>query len=297
MVKFSHSSGRWLASLSLLIFAAVTTAAETVSVQSEGQPRTYVVHLPKSYDGSKPVPLLIALHGSRMTGADMLKYTDLVRKSEEAGFILAAPDSMGTAFNDGTPRGTSAVASVADVRFIEGVADDSKKLFKIDAAKVYLVGLSTGASMVQRIAVESQYEFAALASVSDHLWVKADRALRPRPLLLVFGTADPLNPGKGGTISVLARMEKPAHATTTKGWAERLKCEPAAASIPAPAGVTAQAWQKCEPGGRVVWYEVEGLAHHWSGGTALPFPEAVIGKFTSSPSLSNLVWEFFSTVP
>lgn len=297
MTVFTHQLRLWIACVAAVACATAATAAERILVQHDDKQRTYVVHLPKSYDGSKAVPLLIALHGTRMSGVDMLKYTDLVRKSEVAGFVLAAPDSLGLAFNDGSGRGTDVVASVADVRFIEGVADDAKKRFKIDSAKIYLVGFSSGAAMVQRIAVESQYDFAALASISDHLWVKTDRILRPRPLLLVFGTADPLNPKAGGTVSMPVRLDKPAHSVTAKAWAARLKCEPISASATAPAGVTAQLWRACESGSRVVWYEVEGLAHQWSGGAPLPFPENAVGKFTSSPSLGDLVWEFLTTTP
>jgi polyhydroxybutyrate depolymerase len=284
----------------LLAFAAVggndATAAETISLQYGGRDRSYMVHVPKSYDGSKAVPLLVALHGTNMAARHMIDHTDLVRKSEEIGFVLVAPNAVGNAFNDGLDR-TPERNAVPDVGFIETVADESKKRYKIDGSKVYIAGFSNGGSMVQRIAVESQYEFAGLVSVVGHLRVKADRVQRPRPLLLIFGTADPLNPVAGGQVHHPIPDVKPAHSTTATAWAQRLSCEAQPVSSSAIKKVTAQMWQKCAPGGRLVWYEVDGLAHQWSGGSPMPFPAFVVGEYTDSPSLGDLVWQFLISAP
>lgn len=280
--------------LAAWVTSACARAADTVSLHFDKRDRSYLVHVPKSYDGSKAVPLLVALHGTNMVGKHMLDHTDLVRKSEETGFVLVAPNAVGNAFNDGLDR-TPERNAVADVGFIEAVADDAKKRYKIDAAKVYVAGFSNGGSMVQRIAVESQYDFAGLVSVAGHLRVaKADRVLRPRPLLLVFGTADPLNPVAGGQVYLPVPDVKPAHVTTATAWAKRLDCDPAPVPIPAPAKVAAQTWKNCVTGARLVWYEVEGMAHQWPGGSPMPFMTFAVGEYTESPSLGDLVWQFLN---
>lgn len=151
--------------------------------------------------------------------------------------------------------------------------------------------------MVQRIAAESQYDFAALVSVAGHMRVKADQVVRPRPLLLIFGTADPLNPVAGGQVYLPIPEVKPAHSTTATAWAKRLNCDSTPALAPALAKVKAQTWQTCAQGSRLGWYEVEGMAHQWPGGSPLPFGAFVVGDYTDSPSLGDLVWRFLTNAP
>jgi poly(3-hydroxybutyrate) depolymerase len=61
-----------------------------------------------------------------MRAADMLRHTDLPRKANSAQFILASPNSLGTAFNDGLAPAGSEAAAVNDVAFIQAVAEDAK---------------------------------------------------------------------------------------------------------------------------------------------------------------------------
>ena len=48
----------------MLAFANSLTQQE--KLQLDGLARTYEVHLPRSYDGTQPVPLVLALHGPRL---------------------------------------------------------------------------------------------------------------------------------------------------------------------------------------------------------------------------------------
>jgi polyhydroxybutyrate depolymerase len=252
-----------------------------------------VVYVPKSYDAARVVPMLIALHGTNLRGADMLSYTDLPRKAESAGFILVAPDSRGLAFNDGFTTGGPESAETDDVGFIETVAEDVKRRYKIDSQAVFLTGFSSGASMVQRMEIESRYPFRAYASVANALRVKTESVAHPAPLLLVFGSADPLNPVAGGEVSIPVMSIKPSHEATAMNWATRLGCrDKALASSPAK-GVQAQIWVKCASSARLTWYEIEGLGHHWAGADSMPFPAFIIGDQVSSPNLSDLIWDFF----
>src|SRR5438045_3854388 len=57
--------------------------------------RSYLVHIPKSYDPKKPTPVVLALHGAAMDGSMMVWFSALTEKSEDAGFIVVYPSGTG----------------------------------------------------------------------------------------------------------------------------------------------------------------------------------------------------------
>jgi polyhydroxybutyrate depolymerase len=250
------------------------------------------VHRPPT--GGAAAPLLIALHGTSMRAADMLAYTDLPQLADRHGFVLASPQSLGIAFNDGLAPAGSEAAAVDDVGFVEAVANDAIARFGVRADAVYVVGFSNGASLVQRIAIESRYPFAGFAAVSGAVRVATPGVVRPAPLLLVFGNADPLNPAQGGLAWIPVPHRKPAPQVTAGQWAERLRCAgPPETETPA-AGVRLQQWRRCADGSRLGWMVIDGLGHHWAGAPAMPFPSLVIGPQVAAPRLGELVWDFLA---
>jgi len=269
-------------------------AAESVTLHHQGSARSYLVHRPPSHASGAPLPLLIALHGTSMRAADMLAYTDLVALADRAGFVLVAPSSLGHAFNDGLAPAGSEAASVDDVAFVEAVAEDARVRFGVRADAIHVVGFSNGGSMAQRVAIESRYPFAGFAAVASAVRVQTPGVVRPAPLLLVFGNADPLNPPHGGWVWIPVPHAKPAPAQTAREWAERLRCEGAPeAEVPA-AGVQAQIWRRCAEGTRLAWLTIDGLGHHWAGARPMPFPSFVLGPQVGAPKLGELVWSFLS---
>jgi polyhydroxybutyrate depolymerase len=228
-----------------------------------------------------------------MRGADMLTYTDLPRKAESVGFVLIAPDSRGLAFNDGSPSGGPETADTDDVAYIEAVAEDAKRRYKLLPQSIFLAGFSSGGSMAQRIEIESPYPFAGYASVANTFRVQTGGAANPAPLLLVFGTADPFNPVAGGEVTMPYTSVKPSHEDTAKNWSIRLKCfDDGTTSSPAK-GVKAKTWTHCAGRARLALYEIEGLGHHWAGADPMPFPAFIVGEQVSSANLTDLIWDFF----
>lgn len=45
------------------------------SIMFNGLKRTYLIHIPRNHDQSKPLPLVIVLHGGGGTGANVVKLT------------------------------------------------------------------------------------------------------------------------------------------------------------------------------------------------------------------------------
>lgn len=273
-----------------------------------GHSRTYVAYAPASYDGQKPVPLVLVLHGTASKPREdlvrsckgIVRFTKWEQKAEAEGFIAVAPVALGSSLNEGSGRGGSGFEDVDDVGFIEAVLDDVSGRFAIDQDRIYVTGFSSGASMAQRLAVEMSHRIAAIGAVGGHLWSEDRAPAAARPVLLLFGTEDPLNPIDGGKVrygfaGLDLVLDKPAPVTTAKMWARRLECSSGPTELSDKDGVRAVAWRPCANGAEVLFYTVAGLGHQWPGGMPLPKKWAeIVGKYTDVINATDLIWDFFS---
>src|SRR4051794_14692750 len=102
----------------------------TRTVMMGKQKRTYLVHVPKSYDPKKPAPIVLALHGALMNGPMMVWFSGLNKTSDKAGFIVVYPSGTGSDpflfWNAGGFKGKA-----DDVAFIRKVLDDLGAVVKI----------------------------------------------------------------------------------------------------------------------------------------------------------------------
>jgi predicted esterase len=118
----------------------------------------YRLFVPSAYDGSKPLPLMVALHGM---GGDENSMFDSYGKelpvdAEKAGFIVVAPKGRDPA---SMYRG-SAEQDVLDVMA------EVERDYKVDKDRVYLMGHSMGGYGTWSIAIDHPDLFAALGPIS-----------------------------------------------------------------------------------------------------------------------------------
>jgi polyhydroxybutyrate depolymerase len=171
--------------------------------------RSFVLHVPRSYDGTKPVPLIVDLHGLGSTGMNELQNSPYPAVTDAEGVVIALPDGLkgplGTAWN----LGPCCVADVDDVAFIRALVAQVQKAACIDSRRVYAVGVLTGGGMVYDLACQTADIFAAVAPAAfDLLQEDVDDCVPSRPIseIAFRGTADPRVPYAGGPSALVPGM-------------------------------------------------------------------------------------------
>jgi poly(3-hydroxybutyrate) depolymerase len=191
------------------IFPATATAADITKelIVSEGKKRAYYLFVPEKISASKPVPLIVLLHGSNRNGLSLAeKWKDLAKKE---GIILAGPDSS-------NPAGWATPQDGPD--FLRDLVEALKAKYPINPRRVYLFGHSAGAGQALYMSLfESQY-FAAVAihagALPEQGYSLLDQAKRKIPIGIWIGTADELVP--------LTVVRATRDAMNTRGFAVQL---------------------------------------------------------------------------
>lgn len=112
------------------------------------------------------------------------------------GFIVAYPDSIDGRWNylHGIP---GAAAGPDDPGFLLALTDLLSETYNIDPGRRYLIGISNGGFMAQRIACDARVRFAAFASVAAGGFAALPgncQRRAPIDALYLHGTADELAP-------------------------------------------------------------------------------------------------------
>jgi polyhydroxybutyrate depolymerase len=290
---------------------ASTPGNHDESLKFGGLTRTYIVHVPPSFNGKSRVPVVFMLHGAGGSGAGAESETGWTSKSDREGFIVVFPDgtpprpSLPARFllnprlwNDGSGRGAAGKENIDDVGFISAIIDFVEAHYAADPDRIYCTGFSNGASMTFSVGVNLSNRIAAIAPVSGHLWLKQKQLAYPVPLLFIIGTADPLNPIAGGNVKLPWGVEQyhPPVEDSLKEWERMLGCGPQVETARDGNGVRELVYDRCSKGGEVLYYRIDGLGHVWPGGQS-KLPEKWVGKPGDKLNATNVIWEFFKAHP
>lgn len=295
--------------LPLALAGAAVPVSQTVPTK-EG-PRHYLLLQPPA-PGLRPLVILLHGHGGSakqaLTGGPLAAWADI---SAREGVIVAALD--GVRGPDGQPGWNDCRADAAgnpgtdDVAFAAAVIARLEREAHADPARVYVMGMSNGAMMTLRLALELDPAPAAFCAVCG---LMADSGAcggappRPVPALLIDGTADPLVPFEGGQVhffkkprgGVLSAERTVAYWRAADGV---VQAQPVTAEFPhrAASGDTRavrSAWGG--PGGpQVVFIRIEGgghaeptLAHAYG-----PVYRAFTGSQNRDFESAEEAWAFF----
>jgi len=156
-----------------------------VRVSAGGHHGGFSVYVPEEYDGSRPWPLIVALHGGSGNGRDFL--WTWVRDAKRAGYLLVAPTAVGATWGD-----------VDEIGLLEIVAWLQTR-YRVDADRILLTGLSDGGTFTLVYGLAHPEVFRALAPCCGVFHPVSftngnlERA-RGMPVYLVHGAQDFLFP-------------------------------------------------------------------------------------------------------
>ena len=291
----------------------------TDSILIKGLLRSYLMHLPASYDKSRLWPLVIVLHGGGGEAKTMDPLTDFNALADKQGFVVVYPEAykhlitgpgLSQHWNDG--RGEAGIRAQAenidDVAFISALIDHLVQNLSIDEKMVYATGISNGALMSNRLGCELSDKIAAIAPVAGNIPQKTAPIWSPSraiSVLIINGTEDPVMPFNGGDVSFLSVKTGKvlSAAETVKFWVSKDGCPavPEIEQLPHlnpndSTSTIAERYTGCRDGSEVVLYKVNGGGHTWPGGLQY-MSEKLIGQTSRDFSATETIWQFFKLHP
>ena len=273
------------------------------SIIWKGKVRFYNIHIPDSYNGTIPVPLVIVLHGGGGNAKSIEEKTGFSDLSDDYGFIVVYPEGTGRfkhrflTWNAGYCCGYALENDIDDIGFIRELIKTLEKRFNIDYDRIYVTGHSNGALLAYRIGAELSDIVAAIAPVAgsiggyatndSQLWV-IPKPEHPVSVIAIHGLLDshvPYNGGHGSNASG-SRIDLSVN-ESINFWVEHNNCN-STPEIEKNGNITIMRYTGGRNNTDVILYTIENGEHWWPGSDKDPYKE-----FSASP----VIWDFFEAHP
>ena len=193
--------------------------------------------------------------------------------------------------------------NIDDVGFLGAMADKLVTEHRHRPGRIFATGVSRGASMALRLALEAPSHFRAVAAVSDSVPTQENFKCKPAgngtpSVMIMNGTQDPLVPFDGGNVSLFGWFVKRGKVLSSRASGQyfadlnHIAGAPAANETGVVGGVRVE---------RVLWrndskVEVELVAIH-GGGHGMPQPyrrhPRLLGPSPTEPNGPAVIWAFF----
>jgi poly(hydroxyalkanoate) depolymerase family esterase len=282
--------------------------------------REFKLYVPAAAQRSRPVPLVVMLHGCTQTPASFADSTRMNALAENGVFLVLYPEQKPSAnparcWNWFVPanqaRGSGEPAQI--VAMVEQVAREHA----VDRTRVYVAGLSAGASMSAILAACYPDVFAAAALHGGTMYKAASSFPAAQKVMLTAKGPDPdalgaeawacggrqrtMTPvmvwqGEGDNVVNRRNAEHVVRQfAKLNDWADDGRANGSLPQKPSKdggqvAGGYGYAVTRYEYRGRplIEYYQVATMGHAWSGGK-----DGVRFSDPKGPNASALMWEFF----
>ena len=241
------------------------------TVLSLGTLRGFFLHVPTGYDGTTPMPLVIALHGG--DPIRMAQTTHLSEKADDEGFIVVYPagrgDPMAWYSRDRFPAGFE-----DDVTFIRDLIEQLETRLAIDPLQVFATGHSNGGGMAHRLGCDLADRIVAIAPVGGaHSLGDACEPVQPVSVYAIHGRLDTIVPfaGRPDVSTPLPQW--------AADWAAVNDCRGGLDIDQSQDDVTIRTWTECESDTEVVLVLLHDVGHFWP------------------PGATDSIWAFFAAHP
>ena len=183
--------------------------------EAKNREQEYALYVPKTYERTKPSPLLVLLHGLGSSPKQVMGYDGITEEAEKRGYIVVAPygynrggwyGSRGQGNNVGfkLPEKFAKKADIPDnlgelsEKDVVNVLEIVLKEFTIDPKRMYLMGHSMGGGGTLYLGMKYKEKWAALAPLSPAIYSSPNKLedISKMPIIVVQGEKDRLVPTK-----------------------------------------------------------------------------------------------------
>jgi len=211
-------------------YSATEYTDEHTTVSIGPSDRQANLRMPGNHDYSKPLPLVISLHGYSNNGAFNAAYMHHFDSIHENEHLLIYPDGtmnwLGMRYWNATDACCNLFGyDVDDVDYLLGLIDEAVQNYGADPDGVVITGLSNGGFMSHRMACDAGNSIRAIVALNGVTWNDFSNCIdNGRPdILHVHSTDDGVIQYDGGTVAFGG--EHPSATETVGYWADRSGCD------------------------------------------------------------------------
>lgn len=267
------------------------------TLMHNGFERSYILHVPPSYDGTHSIAVVLVFHGGGGNAEHAMRLTGFNLVSDQAGFLAVYPNGTGRfrdiflTWNGGLCCGYAQKINADDVGFVRALIADLQSFANIDTKRIYATGISNGGIMSYRLACEASDLIAAIAPVAGTQNVTRCEPKEPVSIIHFHGTNDNHLPYQGGVGSEsLTGVHYTSVADSIQFWLEYNQC-PSTPEVENFADIQHLAYSGCASGSAVELYTIIGGGHAWPG-SGIPAWRGG-DQPTKTIDASRIIWEFF----
>ena len=261
------------------------------TMQSGGQSREYIIHIPIGFNGTKALPLVFVLHGFGGSDQGMAKGTGMIPKADQENFIVVFPNGTGTPSGWNVIINPQPATTADDLSFFRDMINRFEQRLRVDPKRIYVAGFSNGAFMAHQLGAELSDQLAAIAVVEGAIGTHEDgsslvipQPSGPLPVVIFHGEKDTTVPYNGGVSVGQLHLNYFSVADALAFWNKNDGCtQPPVKQTLYNGNVQTEDFQGCTAGSEVLLYTIVNGIHEW------PTPQDHAGF-----SGADAIWDFFS---
>ena len=198
----------------------------TVTLQSGGRTRSYILHAPSGLNAGTALAVVIDLHGAGGNGKQQQGMSGFSSLADKEKFLAIFPDGVDGYWNvDDTCCGTAGKQKIDDVGFLKAIIAKLSTETCVEAKRIYVSGFSNGGGLAHRMGCDAADLVAAIAPTATDLRTQPCNSARPISMMEVKGMADSLEPYAGGVVGPAGGQYVDVGAKESlKLWAEINQC-------------------------------------------------------------------------
>jgi polyhydroxybutyrate depolymerase len=225
--------------------------------------------------------VLLSLHGTRSNWPRQARLSGMARLAD-AGAVVAFPEAV-------RPIGSGYEWDhEGDLPFLEQLVSELISRYSPSGGRVCVTGMSGGARMSCVLAAARADLVSAVGAVAGLRSSGRHAPTRPVPILAFHGTADRVNPYRGGNTP---RWDESVE-ESARHWAasNRMPAQPEVVAV-SPTLTRTTYGGEGKPG-EVTLYTSKGAGHTWPGGHLGLFLRLLLGRTSMEIDATSRIWDF-----